>query len=81
MRRGLLLSLAAGLLAAGVGCKSHGVCDCDATPIYDGPLPPASGHAGTAHYGTAPYGSFAAPSTPYNTAPGSEPIPVMPRGG
>jgi hypothetical protein len=33
MRQGLWTLIALGLLGAVVGCKTHGVCDCDVHPI------------------------------------------------
>jgi hypothetical protein len=71
MRRRLLLWVVPAVLGAVVGCKSHGVCDCNVSPIYDGPLPPASDHSGPAHY-TTPYHNL---NTPAN---GSETINAMP---
>ena len=64
MRRGLLLMVGAALLGTVMGCKTHGVCDCNVAPIYDGPLPPASGHV-------APHST----AYPYNA---SEPIHATP---
>lgn len=39
MRRGFLMLIGVGLLGAALGCKTHGICDCDTHPIYDGPAP------------------------------------------
>jgi hypothetical protein len=49
MRRTIVSTLGLVLLAAVVGCKTHGVCDCDVHQIYEGPLPPAAGIPGTIH--------------------------------
>jgi hypothetical protein len=68
MRRGLLLTMATALLGAVMGCKTHGVCDCRVTPIYEGPMPPASGHVGSHHSDMYPYNA-------------SEPIQVAPQAG
>jgi hypothetical protein len=58
MRRALLLVLTLSLFGSVVGCKTHGVCDCDTHPIATGtitahpgnPLPPAAGVPGTVPY-------------------------------
>jgi hypothetical protein len=43
MRRAIVSTLGLVLLAAVVGCKTHGVCDCDTHSLYEGPMPPSAG--------------------------------------
>jgi hypothetical protein len=37
MRRALVLMASLGLFGTALGCKWHGICDCDVHPIYSGP--------------------------------------------
>ncbi len=77
MRRALLLTMGTALLGAVVGCKTHGVCDCNVTPLYEGPMPSASGKVGTHHSDMYPYNS----AEPIQIAPHAEPIQVAPKPG
>jgi len=49
MRRTILSTLGLVLLAAVVGCKTHGACDCDVHAFYEGPMPPRAGIPGPIH--------------------------------
>jgi hypothetical protein len=49
MRRAIVSTLGLVLLAAVVGCKTHGVCDCDTHALYEGPMPPSAGIPGPVH--------------------------------
>jgi hypothetical protein len=65
MRRAILSTVAVALLGAVIGCKTHGVCDCDVHPLYEGPMPPSAGMPAPIH---AP-GSMMSPGPASPAAP------------